>query len=70
MSDNLTKLVEDFRLEYSRVTEMYYRQGRELQSLQNAILLVSKAESLTDEEEKEISNIVNITKEWWCVGCL
>lgn len=63
----LQKLIEEFYATRKRVDDNSHRQAKELQSIQMAIRKVSAAKTkFSDEELQQVSEIINITDEWWC----
>lgn len=62
----LRALIEEFNDQRAKTSNNGHRQAKELQSLQSAIRAVADKLELTDEDAKEVSNIINITNEWWC----
>jgi len=66
MSEKLKELLEEF--EWWKDAENVDRgiQGKELQSIQRAIKIVSEEETLNEEERKKVDDIVNMDNQWWC----
>lgn len=67
MSKNLQALLKEFQENLNQETNQTIRQAKELKSLQKAIAVVAEAEwdNLSDEEKKELGDIINDTESWW-----
>lgn len=68
MTSKLRNYIREFKEERGRVSTNGHRQAKELQSIQQAIKAVAEDEwqKLSDKEKEEVSDIINITDEWWC----
>lgn len=66
MTKKLKKYIEDFQSLREQVDNQPVRQARELISLQRAIEICSQEEELKESERVLVSDVINITDEWWC----
>ena len=66
MSEKLRNLIEEFKSERGKVEANSHRQTKELQSIQKSIQKLASQEVLNEDETTEVSDIINITDEWWC----